>query len=99
MSRYPESTFRINERDYPHVVELRVPSRDLRDKEFGSAVAAFHQKHRVPQKPGRRRARLKEGQWYVRYCFADPSIADFFADQFGGHRLMLDAVKHDPPPR
>src|SRR5215831_17920285 len=28
-----------------------------------------------------------DGQFYVRYCFADPAHADEFCDRFGGERM------------
>ena len=73
-----------NERDYPHIVELPVPSGGFR--ETGFAIVAFHRERGLATKYGR--GRKDEGQWYARYCFADPTVADAFRDQFGGERLI-----------
>ena len=35
----------------------------------------------------RGQGRNDDGQFYVRYCFADPIHADAFCDQFGGEWL------------
>ena len=83
--RKGESTGRINERDYPHHVELPLPSGGFRDR--SAEIDRFHREREIQQKRGR--GRVEEGQWYVRFCFADPTVAD--ADQFGGERLVNQA--------
>jgi hypothetical protein len=82
--RRGETTGRINERDYPRIVELPVPRGGFRDTSF--AIATFHREHRIESKHGQ--GSYDEGQFYVRYCFADPVVADAFRDQFGGERLI-----------
>ena len=80
--RKGETTGRMNERNYPHIVELPVPFGGFR--ETGFAIVAFHRSaelQRVWSRP------QDEGQWYARYCFADPTVADAFRNQFGGERL------------
>ncbi len=88
--RTGETTGRINERDYPNIVELPVPSDGFRDKSV--AMVAFHRERRIEIKHGR--GRHGEGRFFVRYCFADPTVADAFQHQFGGERLIYQA----PPP-
>ena len=82
--RRGERTGRINERDYPHIVELPVPSGGFRDTSF--AILAFHREHGIESKHGQ--GSYDEGQFYVRYCFADPVVADAFHERFGGERLI-----------
>jgi hypothetical protein len=82
--RKGETTSRINERDYPNIVELPVPSDGFRDKSV--AMIAFHRERGIEMKHGR--GRHNEGRFFVRYCFTDPTVADAFRDQFGGERLI-----------
>jgi hypothetical protein len=70
----------MNERDFPRIVELPVPRGGFRDTSF--AIDAFHQEREVEIKRGQ--GSYEEGQFYVRYCFADPVVADAFREQFGG---------------
>jgi hypothetical protein len=74
----------MNERDYPHLVELPVPRGGFRDTSF--AIDAFHQDRGIEIKRGQ--GSYEEGQFYVRYCFADPVVADAFRERFGGERLI-----------
>ena len=78
------STGRTNERSYPHVVELPVPQGGFRETSF--EIERFHREHGIESKLGR--GSYEDGQFYVRYCFADPAVADAFRDQFGGERLI-----------
>jgi hypothetical protein len=82
--RRGQTTGRINERDYPHIVELPVPQGGFRDTSL--AIEGFHNEHGIQSKLGR--GSYDEGQFYVRYCFADPAVADAFRAQFGGARLI-----------
>jgi hypothetical protein len=74
----------MNERDYPHIVELPVPRGGFRDTSF--AIDDFHQERGVEIRRGQ--GSYEEGQFYVRYCFADPVVADEFRARFGGERLI-----------
>ncbi len=87
--RKGETTGRMNERNYPNMVELPVPFGGFRDTSF--AIDAFHRERGLESKYGR--GRNDEGQWYVRYCFADPTVADAFRDLFGGERLTSASVR------
>jgi hypothetical protein len=79
--RRNQTTGRINERDYPHMVELPVPHGGFGDTSW--TIEGFHKEHGIESKRGRRS--YDEGQSYVRYCFADPAVADAFRG-FGGER-------------
>jgi hypothetical protein len=74
----------MTERAFPHIVELPLPSGGFRDTD--ADIEAFHRHHGV--EPRRGRGRVENGErWYVRFCFADPAIAEAFAARFGGERL------------
>jgi hypothetical protein len=81
--RKGERTARMNERDFPHIVELAVPERG-----FGTTLHAIHDFHRDRGLESRRGRRQRRGeQEFVRWCFIDPADAAAFADQFGGTRI------------
>ena len=69
--------------DYPHLVELSLPSGGFRS--LFDDMQAFHRERGIQSR--RARGRNHEAQFYVRYCFADPAHADAFRDRFGGERL------------
>jgi hypothetical protein len=77
-----EITARKNERDCPHIVELTLPR-----KGFGhsDAMLAFHRERDIQIRRGQ--GRNDNGQFFVRYCFADPAHAEAFCMSFGGERL------------
>jgi hypothetical protein len=79
--RKEEITTRKNERDYPHIVELLLPSGGFRSND----MLAFHRGRGIEHRRGRGRYGI--GQYYVRFCFADPAHADAFREEFGGERL------------
>jgi hypothetical protein len=85
--RKGEATGKVNERDYPNMVELPVPSGGFRETSVG--IVAFHRERRIEIRHGR--GRQDEGRFFVRYCFANPTVADAFRDQFGGQRLIYGA--------
>jgi hypothetical protein len=87
--RKGEVTATMNERNYPHIVELALPSGG-----FGSnsdEILAFHRERGIDHRRGR--GWHDDEQYYVRFCFADPVHADAFRERFGGERLTT------PPPR
>jgi hypothetical protein len=66
------------EQDFPHFVDIAVPLGGL-----GSKLAAmydFHARHRISPKRGHGRRDDKGGA--IRWCFADPQLADAFAQEF-----------------
>jgi hypothetical protein len=76
---------RMNEQDYPHIVELAVPPGGFRSR--SDAMLAFHRERGIQIRRGQ--GRNDDGQFYVWYCFADPAHADAFCDRFGGERLNV----------
>jgi hypothetical protein len=80
--RKGEITGRMNERDYPHIVEVPLPSGGFRSQ--SDDMLAFHRERGI--EPRRGRGWHDDEQYYVRYCFADPAHADAFRERFGGER-------------
>jgi hypothetical protein len=81
--RKGEITARMNERKYPHLVELPLPPGG-----FGSAsdaMLAFHREHRIQTRRGR--GRNEDENFFVTFCFADSTHANAFQKQFGGALL------------
>ena len=64
-----EPTGVMNERDFPHIVELMVPLGDFHDE--GSGLEDFHRERGIPLRPGQ--GRQEAAQSYVRFCF--PNVA------------------------
>jgi hypothetical protein len=77
--RKSEVTARMNERDYPRIVELLLPSGGFRSK--FDEMLAFHRERSFEHRRGR--GSYADGQFYVRFCFADPADADAFRHRFG----------------
>lgn len=67
------------EKDFPHFVEIVVPPNGLGNMLI--AMYAFHAKHGIEVKRGH--GRRDDDASYIRWCFADPALADAFAKQFG----------------
>jgi hypothetical protein len=78
-----ETSRHQSERDFPHLVELPLPSGGFRGQL--SEFNAFHRERRLQAPRGR--GRNEAEQFYVRFCFADPATADAFRDRFGGTRM------------
>jgi len=76
-------TARMNERDYPHIVELALPPEGFRAR--SDDMLAFHRERHIQIHRGQ--GRNDDGQFYVRYCFCNSDHADAFCDRFGGERL------------
>jgi hypothetical protein len=74
----------MNERDYPHIVELALPPGGFRAR--SEDMVAFHRERGIEIRRGQ--VRNDDGQFYVRYCFADPAHADAFCGRFGGERVI-----------
>ena len=77
--RKGEITGHMNERDFPHLVELALPPGGFRSQT--SEFEAFHRERRIPTRRGR--GRHEGGQFYIRFCFPDAATADAFHDRFG----------------
>jgi hypothetical protein len=65
-------------RDFPHIVEIVVPSR--RNRRKWDAMIRFHACHNV--QPHRNHGRYKDGCLYARWYFADAELAEAFAAKF-----------------
>jgi hypothetical protein len=82
MPRYPRYTpfsAKAIERDFPHIVEMRVPLGG-----FGTKLDAMHEWHtkrgiRALHLTGQRDENHRD---YIRWCFADAETAAAFASQF-----------------
>jgi hypothetical protein len=76
-----------NERDFPHLVELALPTKGFRD--VAQEIDAFHRERRIPVRRGRNRREGK--QLYIRFCFPDAATADAFRYRF---RRLLQHAPH-----
>jgi hypothetical protein len=96
------NTARINERKYPHIVELALP-----DRGFVSIIEAIERFHRLRAIQIRRgQSTWQNGGYCGRWCFNNSRTAKAFCAEFGGeivrssfgrkssrlmmHRPMLD---------
>jgi hypothetical protein len=87
--RKGEITGHINERDFPHLVELELPPGGFRSQSF--EFDAFHRERSIPIRRGRGRHEVE--QFLVRFCFPDAATADAFQERFGGTRLNYSPSK------
>ena len=87
--RKGETTGAMNERDFPHLVELALPPGGFSD--HGSEFEAFHRERGIPIRPGT--SRQEATQFYVRFCFPHAAAADAFRLRFGGERLTYSRPK------
>jgi hypothetical protein len=81
--RKSEITGYMNERDFPHLVELELPAGGFRDK--SQELESFHRERGIAIRRGR--GRHEAGQLYIRFCFPDTATADAFRNRFGGECL------------
>jgi hypothetical protein len=80
MSRYKSrASPKSIEREFPHVVETVVPKGGL-GKSLDD-MYAWHHARGIITMHGRGR-RDENGRNYIRWCFADPTTAKMFADEF-----------------
>jgi hypothetical protein len=73
------------ERNFPHIVEMLVPEGDF--GKWLDAMYEFHARHGIQVQGGRSR-RDESGRYCIRWCFADPTLATAFENQFGGRRYL-----------
>jgi len=85
--RRGEQTARMNERDFPHIVELPLPPGGLGHWE--GAIATFHDERGIAMRFGR--GRRDDGAFCVRLFVADPGDAEAFQKRFGGERTLKPA--------
>lgn len=96
-----QRTTRMNERDYPHIVEIVAePRRTQEDyRVWGvrlDAMLGWHHERGVPIIRGRSRHVEQSNYEYVdyfRWCFADAMTAEAFRSKFGGDLVRL--AQHD----
>jgi hypothetical protein len=75
MSRHKgETTGRMNEREFPHLIELAVPPRGLQEQDL--EFEAFHRERGIPIRGGS--GRQEWGQFYIRFCFPSAALAFAF---------------------
>jgi len=88
--RKGEITGHMNEREFPHLVELELPPGGFRSQNL--EFDAFHRERGIPIRRGRGRHEVE--QFHVRFCFPDAATADAFRERFSGapiHRPSLGA--------
>lgn len=78
--RKGERTFKMNERDFPHVVSMPMPEGGFGKRLFD--MYAWHEKRGVRYLHGVRERR--NDQEYSRLCFPDRETAQAFVEEFGG---------------
>ena len=91
--RKREITGLMNERDFPHLVELALPPAGFRGVFL--EIDAFHRQRRIPVRRGRSRHEAERS--YIRFCFPDAATADAFRNRFGGE--CLTHAPAQPKPR
>jgi hypothetical protein len=91
--RKSEITGHMNERDFPHHVELELPAGGFRDK--SQELESFHRERGIAIRRGR--GRQEAEQFRVRFCFPDAATADAFRERFGGTRLTYSPSKPGRP--
>jgi hypothetical protein len=90
--RKGEITAHQNEREFPHIVELPLPSGGFRHQH--SEFDAFHRERQMQVRRGR--GRNEAEQFYVRFCFPDAATADAFRERFGGKRMTYTRERARP---
>ena len=75
--RKGEVTGHMNEREFPHLVELKLPPGGFRSQNL--EFDAFHREHGIPIRRGRGRHEVE--QFHVRFCFPDAPTADAFRSE------------------
>jgi hypothetical protein len=90
--RKGETIGAMNERDFPHMVELALPPGGFSDQ--GQGFEEFHRERGIPIRPGR--GRHEATQLYVRFCFPNASAADAFRVRFGGERATYAPERAKP---
>jgi hypothetical protein len=84
MPRYKgRSSSKAFKRDFPHIVEIAVPLGGLGKRL--DTMHTFHAERGIKACLGR--GRRKDSQDYLRWYFADATIAASFAVEFGGTHL------------
>ena len=79
----------MNERDFPHVVEIELPPGGFRNKSL--EFESFHRERSIVIRRGCGRHEVE--QFHVRFCFPDAATADAFQERFGGTRPTYSPSK------
>jgi hypothetical protein len=87
--RKGETAGRMNERAFPHLVELAVPPRGFQEQDL--EFEAFHRERGIHIRGGS--GGQERGQFYIRFCFPSAALAYAFRDRFGGLYLTSAAEK------
>jgi hypothetical protein len=69
--------------NYPHIIEIAIPPGGL-----GRRLDAMHNFCAECGIRGRALTHRKEGEFYIRWCFAYPAMAAAFVAEFGGTILQ-----------
>ena len=100
MSRYKgRAGLKVIESKFPHHIDMLVP-----EGGFGSRLNAMHDWRDARGIPAvRGQSQRENGRDYIRWCFADPAIAEAFASEFDDdhkhrRRSQCVATKSAPPP-
>lgn len=88
-----EITGHMNEREFPHIVELELPPGGFRSQ--GLEFDAFHRERGISIRRGRGRHEVE--QFHIRFCFPDAATADAFQKRFDGTRLTYSPSKPGRP--
>ena len=91
--RKGEITGHMNEREFPHLVELELPLDGFRSQNL--EFDAFHRELGIPIRRGHGRHEVE--QFHVRFCFPNAATADAFHGRFGGKRLTYSPLKPGRP--
>ena len=85
MSRYKGRVgLKVIESKFPHHIDMLVP-----EGGFGSRLNAMHDWHDTRGIPAVRGQSPREnGRDYIRWCFADPAVAEAFASEFNELRTI-----------
>jgi hypothetical protein len=85
MSRYKgRASLKVIKSKFPHHVDVLVP-----EGGFGSRLNAMHDWHDARGIPAvRGQSRRENGRDYIRWCFADPAVAEAFASEFDELRTI-----------
>jgi hypothetical protein len=86
---------RLNERKYPHIVEVALP-----DRGFLSIIEAIERFHRLRAIEARRgRSTAHHGAYWGRWCFNNSRTAEAFCAEFSGEmvRNALAREESDSP--
>ena len=83
MPRYKgRAGLKVIESKFPHHIDMLVP-----EGGFGSRTKdVWHDARGIPAVRGQ--SRRENGRDYIRWCFADPAVAEAFADEFNELRTI-----------